>query len=71
MVDEETIRQHMDIAGEEVLVCDRCGKPYPRAELEQLEPESPLARPIQEFRYCQQCREQIERGDVTLELEQP
>jgi hypothetical protein len=69
MIDEEMDRQHMEIAGEEVLVCDRCGRPFPRAELAPFEPASPLAEPIEEFWYCRACRLEIEHSEEVLQPE--
>jgi hypothetical protein len=68
MVDEELARQRMEITGEEVLVCDCCGRPMTRAELTHFEPAVGLAGPSEEFWYCPTCRLAIERGEAPLEL---
>jgi hypothetical protein len=65
-VDDEHVRQRMEISGEEVLVCDRCGRPFPPRELHLLEPISPLAAVAEELRVCDACRLEVERGEVVL-----
>jgi hypothetical protein len=68
-VDEELIGLRRELADKNAAVCDLCGRPLPRAELNDLAVDRGMGEPVEAVQVCPACGRAASQDDVPFDAE--
>jgi hypothetical protein len=68
-MDDELIGQRHELAGADAAICDLCGRPIARAELNTVTVDRGMGEPVEAVRICPACGRAIEADDLPFDAE--
>lgn len=68
-MDEEVIGQRHELAGNDAAICDLCGRPIARRELNALAVDRGMGEPVEAVRICPSCGRAVSGDGLPYDAE--